>query len=368
MKTAFFAKSMLEEHCAPRVTYPFTLRTNLPALRTAHVDAVFSAVYVPEREVAKDACVPAALSSLTRPGRRLQKSFDDPPPEVAHRILDSIESDIEGSPLRHARSSEELDDIVRDGDVALLHTIEGAHALGRPQDGATVDQLLANLEEFHRRGVCLMAPAHFYDVGIAPNIQGVPKTWYLKVVNSFRKQWAAEGNREPLPEIGRHIIDRMVKVGMLIDLTHMNPTARRDVYARVPDDTPIAMTHVGHRELADFDMNPDAEEIAEIARRKGVIGVIFLKYFLNGKNRGRAVREILDTMEQLLEDGNEQCVAWGSDFDGMTNPPNDLRSHAELPRLAAGMLERFGPDTTARILGSNLHALLRRGWQAPRND
>jgi membrane dipeptidase len=362
MKTGFFRKSLHEEHAAPWNTYPFTLRTDEPSLRAGGVNAVLSAIYVPEPQVAEDARVFSALGSLSPSVRRMKKTFERDGADVASELIDSLDAELRsGAGTSAARSLAELDRINREGKIAFLHTLEGGHALASRSQGSPAELLPA----FHARGVCMVTLAHFYDVGVAPNIQGVPKTWYLKALGCFREQWASESSQERLPKAGRACVEAMLDLGMLIDLTHMTPESRADVLDQAGTKSPLVMSHVGCYDLMPSRMNPRADEIRRIADTGGVIGVIFLNYFLNGKQRGKGIDAILATMDCLMQHGGEDCVGWGSDFDGFTNPPNDLTEHSDLPRLVDRMLSHYGERTTAKLLGGNVRRVLEEGWKSP---
>lgn len=362
LKTHFFRKNFYEEHPAPPNTYPFTLRSDEKSLQAGGVNAVCSAIYVPEPQVAEDARVLSALGSLSPGVRRMKKTFDLDGPEVAADIVNSFDAALRaGSGAVPVRSLAELDRANRSGKIGFLHTLEGGHALGSRYKKTHFDILRL----LHARGFCMITLAHFYDVGVAPNIQGVPKTWHWKALHCFRDQWASEHTNEGLPELGRECAEMMTQLGILVDLTHMTPQARSDVYDLTGNRAPLVMSHVGCHDLAPLRMNPTADEVRRLADTGGVIGVIFLNYFLNGKNRGKGIAAILDTMECLMNHGGEDCIAWGSDFDGFTNPPNDLTEPSDLPRLVERMLPKFGERVTAKILGGNARRVLEEGWKCP---
>jgi membrane dipeptidase len=56
-------------------------------------------------------------------------------------------------------------------------------------------------------------------------------------------------------------------------------------------------------------------------------------------------------------------VGIGTDFDGFTDPPDDLKDASELPyltqRLAA---ENYSAEAITKILGGNAMRALRQGW------
>jgi membrane dipeptidase len=109
-------------------------------------------------------------------------------------------------------------------------------------------------------------------------------------------------------------------------------------------------------------MNPDDSEIRAIAAGGGLIGVIFMNYWLRGVHKGRGISHVLDTIAHLIDVGGERCVAIGSDFDGYTDPPDDLREPSDVPALTAALLDRFPVSTVDRLLGANFLQLLAGAW------
>ena len=63
-------------------------------------------------------------------------------------------------------------------------------------------------------------------------------------------------------------------------------------------------------------------------------------------------------------------AALGTDFDGFTDPPDDLVDASQLPRLtqhlyaamASPSERRYGDETIRKILGGNALRVLRAGW------
>jgi membrane dipeptidase len=62
--------------------------------------------------------------------------------------------------------------------------------------------------------------------------------------------------------------------------------------------------------------------------------------------------------------GSWEHVALGTDFDGFTDPPDDCKSEAELPRVRE-LLEAKGvpADAVEAVLGGNARRVLRSGWR-----
>ncbi len=113
-------------------------------------------------------------------------------------------------------------------------------------------------------------------------------------------------------------------------------------------------------------MSPTEDEIRHIASTGGVIAVIFMNSWLGEHESTRtASTPSSRRSRQITEVGGIDTVAIGSDFDGFTDPPDDLEGHltdAEADRGArcdAG----FGDTEIEKILGLNMERVLREGWR-----
>ena len=126
---------------------------------------------------------------------------------------------------------------------------------------------------------------------------------------------------------------------------------------------PLLASHVGA-----FDINPDPYnlkdwEMKKIADSGGMIGVIFMNYWLMPRESHRGLNVITQTLRNFFANAGEDAVGLGTDFDGFTEPPSDLVNAAQLPRLTQRLLaENFSADQVAKILGGNALRVIRQGW------
>ena len=125
-------------------------------------------------------------------------------------------------------------------------------------------------------------------------------------------------------------------------------------------------SHNGVQSMNDVPYNLDEADVKAIADSGGVVGVIFMPYWLDQANPGTRPRCDLE------DDGGAPRarrrlvgpLAIGTDFDGFTDPPDDCKNASELP-LIRELLEGkgvSGPDADA-ILGGNARRVLRAGWR-----
>ena len=169
-----------------------------------------------------------------------------------------------------------------------------------------------------------------------------------------------------LTPTGRAVVERMVELRMVPDVTHCTPVARREVYELVADRIPVIASHNGVQSMNPEPYNLDETDVRAIAASGGVVGVIFMPYWLDQSHPGPGLDAIWRTMDTVREwsGGSWEHVAIGTDFDGFTDPPDDCDSAAKLP-LIREMLEAKGVsrNDAEAVLGGNARRVLRDGWR-----
>ncbi len=323
------------------------------------MNVLFSAIHVPEKKLRDDCWLVRPVSWVT-PG--LARALKGDPFEVTGNMLTGFESAV-AEANRHTtgrkaiivRSLAELELALADParPIVVLHSIEGAHSLGGT---------LANLRTFFDQGVCLLTLAHFYPNGVSPPVAGVPRDHFIRKLGCFRWKPDLEAM---LPPLGESVVEAMLEWGMLVDLTHTTPPARRRIYEINHGRRPLVLSHVGTTRLFDDPMNADPTDIEAIVQCHGLLGVIFMTDWLIGPHPAKAdtLAQIVATIRALVDQGAEDCIALGSDFDGLTDPPDDLREPADLPRLTQALLAAFTAEQVRKFLGQNALRALRTAWR-----
>lgn len=354
LKTFLVGEKFHLPHRPGRGMGVFTLQTSLPSLQDGAFDIQVNTVYVPERGLAEDCFI---VDGLSRAISRVRRGFKDPF-AVTLETLDHFEEAVahaarepKGRVPVVARSVAELEAALRDDRIAVLHAVEGGHSLGGELD---------NLDVLFDRGVCMLTLAHFYENGVAPPVEAIPHDFFLRKVGCFKRP---KDLSLGLTEFGRQVMERMIERGMLIDLTHCTPRAREEAFDINGGRSPLLFSHVGLHELAPYDINPTAEEIKRVADTGGMVGVILMPYFLTTPKNQKGYEPVIETLRRMIDAGGTDAVGIGSDYDGFTDPPDDLREPADFPRFTERLLEVFGSDTAEKILGANFLRVLKTGWR-----
>jgi membrane dipeptidase len=288
----------------------------------------------------------------------------DPNPEAPAntiRMMDLLEQELSGPAAQYARlvrNHNQLDDLLqvrrsnKDFRIAVVHTIEGGHALGGS---------LEPLKLFARRGVALITITHYFNKGIATAANTFP---FFPDANS---RWSNQG----LSEFGREVIKEMEKLGIIVDVTHASSTAIEDILCAA--NKPLVSTHSSVRTLANHSYSLFDEHIQEIALRGGIVGVILCPYWLSNYSGEQAVkghgslRDVVRTIRYVTKIcGTHKRVGIGSDFAGYITKPKEMIDLGEIDKLRKLLLLEFDNDETIveDIMANNVIKFLQNNWRS----
>lgn len=337
---------------------PFSVRTNIPQLQAGGVDVLLSVVYAPEQGIFDECRYLRLLRFFMR--STWKKIYGRPYFDVTSQMLDEMEKQTalaldptSGQPLaKFAHSLTELEAILAQGEgrpVALVHCVEGGHC---------IDGKLENLQALFERGVAYLILAHFFANQIVNPVFPWPES--IQKFGCFRSERDLMLGLTPF---GEQVIEKMVELGMLIDISHCTPPARNRIYEIVGNRRPIIASHIGAYEINPSPYNLKDWELKKIADSGGVAAVIFMNYWLMPHETKRGVNFIARTIEHFVNVGGIEAVGIGTDFDGFTDPPDDLKDASELPYLTQRLLaEGYSDEAINKILGGNALRVLRTGW------
>lgn len=240
-----------------------------------------------------------------------------------HRQIDALERAAAERPdeLRLTTSADEVRAAAGSPLRFGLRGIEGGQALeGR----------LENVEAFARRGVRYLGLLHF-----SANALGRP-------AKGFRSD-AAQG----LTPFGVEVVDECARLGVLVDLAHINRRGFFDAVARRPG--PLLVSHTGVTGVRAHWRNIDDEQLRAVADSGGCVGIIFAPVFV-----GPGLDAVVDHLQHVIKIAGADAVALGSDWDGFVRPTAGLDDPSQLPRLTEALLRRNVPvETIHKLLGAN---------------
>jgi membrane dipeptidase len=361
MNAFLWDRDLRRHYWTGRVFDPLASLTDFKMLAAGGVKVLWSSLHVPEPDYFRCGLIRLA-AHFTAGGRTLLK-------QDSWSCLLVMLADMErqvaraGDRFEVARSNAELDRALAAGRTAIVHTVEGGHVLSAGLAPDDVGERLRRLDQLAERGVASLTLAHLFRNDLAGHAEAMPAGQRDNPICPFD---TGVDLQRGLTDAGRAVLGRMVELGVVPDVTHCTPVARREVYELVADRVPVIASHTGVQSLNPEPYNLDESDVRAIAATDGVIGVIFMPYWLDASHPGPGLDAIWRTLEQVRDwsGGTWRHLALGTDFDGFTDPADDCKSEAELPRVRE-LLERKGvgrADVEA-VLGGNARRVLRAAWR-----
>lgn len=242
--------------------------------------------------------------------------------------------------------------------IRLCRTVEeieaaeaaGALACGLHMEGAdAIDADLGALEMLHRAGLRSLGPVWARQNAFG---YGVP----------FR--FPASPDIGPgLTEAGKRLVRACNRLGVLIDLSHLNEAGFRDV-ARL-SDAPLVATHSNAHAVSPSSRNLTDDQLRMIAETGGVVGLNFATFFLreDGRRADTPVETMIRHLDRLVSILGEDGVALGSDFDGAP-PPDAIKDASGLQAIPTAMKAAgWSDELIRRACRDNWLNVLRRTWK-----
>jgi microsomal dipeptidase-like Zn-dependent dipeptidase len=386
---------------------PIDVQTAFPLLEEGDIDVLISVAYPLEKRLFNDVKIlnVIPLSWIRNlPFTLVKKVWAEviTPPyfKVANTMLDMMEQAVKAYNDTHpkravhfAHSGDELQSLLKQPDkpIVLIHGMEGGHSLEGEiglkhneqrwdeltptEQEALAEEVLANLDSLAKRGVAYLVLAHFYPNKLIMPVFPYPEHLALSIIprDKLENVWHDVNLTEGLTELGRRVVRRMIEIGMLIDISHATPKARQDIYKLVEESNrkaPIVIaTHVGAYAINPSPYNLADWEIQWIADHHGIVGVIFMTYWLMPTETKFGLNFISRTIEHILQVAGEDVIGFGTDFDG-ADPPDDLVNESKLFYLTERLYSEYSvtgqrkytDEQIKKILGGNAVRVLMEGW------
>ncbi|MEP7072270.1 MAG: membrane dipeptidase [Verrucomicrobiota bacterium] len=307
--------------------------------RTGMVEAQ----YLPELEAGNVSLVGAAIYIE-----------DEYLPEHALRVaLDQaalLSRELERSPRwRLCRTFREIEEAEGARKIGLLLTMEGVEPLGE-------DLLL--LRSFYELGLRSLSLTH-----ARPNAAATG--------GLFAGRAPAKG----LTTFGKELVEECERLGVILDLAHINPAGFEEVCALT--SRPLIVSHTNARRFYDIERNISDEQIRMVGARGGVIGVNAI--LVSPLREEATLDRYIDHMEHVASLIGIDGVGLGFDFcefiwnklapvkrdavEARLTAPHflpDLSNHRHTPNLIRRLGERgFNEGDIENVLGGNWRRVLR---------
>jgi membrane dipeptidase len=318
----------------------------------AHTDLVLELVH---RKAEADPFGAHWLPNLQRGGVGLQvvptyvADMESLPEMALRRFMEQVQA-FRRAARDHAdvvvevRTAEDLAIVAAGERMGLMLSMEGVEPLG--YDPTMIDV--------------------FHDLGV----RMASLTWNRR--NPFA-DGAAEPGEGGLSRLGHQLIERMVELGVVIDLAHASERTFWDVVERVDGRAPLVVSHAACRSVYEAPRNLHDEQMRAIAATGGVVGILLVPIFVD-PDRWEISRAI-DHVAHAVEVMGDAHVGFGGDFmeqivralqlvlpaDSLlpASMPADaalegLAGPQDYPNLVSALRERgFDGEGMDRILGQN---------------
>jgi membrane dipeptidase len=208
--------------------------------------------------------------------------------------------------------------------VGGMLSVEGLH---------DIEGNIANLDVLYDAGFRMAGLAHFFDNDIAGSMHG-------------RKKGG-------LTALGREVVQRMEKLGMVVDVAHASHATVADVLAMAT--RPVVSSHGGVQATCKVNRNLNDDEIKGIAKTGGVIGIGYWEGAVCSTRPQDVARAIAHVRDLVGIDH----VGLGSDFDGATITGFDSSQVAAVTQ--ALLNSGFSEEDIRKVTGGNVLRVLRAG-------
>jgi len=293
----------------------------LPELEAGNIGVVGVAIYIEDRYL-PDAGLRVALDQIARLYAETQRCRQ----------------------FTICKSYHEIEKALKEDKIALLITMEGAEPLGTD---------LNLLRIFHELGVRSMGLTHARSN--AAGHGGI---------------FAATGSSpNGLTSFGRDVVRECERLGIIIDLAHINPAGFDEIFS-ITKKPPI-VSHTNVRRYYDIERNISDAQIKMIGERRGVIGVNSL--LVSPREEEGTMDRYIDHIEYIANLIGIDGVGIGFDFfefiyrqwpesrqkelaAKFTSPHfiPDLRNHSHARNLTRRLIEHgFSDEQIEKILRDN---------------
>ena len=169
-----------------------------------------------------------------------------------------------------------------------------------------------------------------------------------------------------LTDLGKEVIDEMYRLGMMVDVSHMNETTFWDTieYARGP----IFASHSSVTALVPHVRNLTDEQIKAVAATGGVVNINFWNTLLSTTPATATISDLVDHIDYIANLVGTDYVGLGSDFDGAAMPV-DLPDASHLPLITKELVVRgYSSHDIDKIMGLNTLRVMKEVQNQAVND
>ncbi len=234
-----------------------------------------------------------------------------------------LKKQLDGTDITWCRCAEDIKKVYAEKGRGIILTVEGGASLG-----GNIDKL----EEMYNMGVRMMT-----------------LTWNGR--NELGDGIGEEDNNG-LTEFGRECIEKMERLGMIVDISHAGEKLFRDV-ADIAKK-PFIASHSNSRSVSTHRRNLTDEQFLCLKNRGALTGMNFCAEFIDKDKTNVKMYDIIKHIGYFLSLGGERCIAIGADFDG-AELPQDMSGIESMNALYERVSEHFGQELADAVFFGNAY-------------
>ena len=316
---------------------------DLPRAQEGDVAGGFFAIFVPRdpSQPGEDfELLPAEVGYRVRMADPLEHTYALRTAMAMVALLFRLEDQSQGQ-LKVVHTVAELEQCLQTGIHAAILHFEGAEA---------IDPDLNSLEVFYRAGLRSLGPV-----------------WSRPTIFAHGVHFAHPASPDTGPgltDLGKELVRACNRLGIMIDLSHLNEKGFWDVAAL--SEAPLVATHSNVHELCRSTRNLTDKQLDAIKEAGGLVGINFAVSDLweNASRDANMPLEILARhLDYLVQRLSIDGVALGTDFDG-TTVPAEIGDASGMPKLL-DFLRAHGYDDAAlrKLAHENWLRVLAKTWK-----
>ncbi|MBQ1375817.1 MAG: dipeptidase [Clostridia bacterium] len=225
------------------------------------------------------------------------------------------------------KSRADYDAAVKAGKIAAILSIEG----GLPLNGDT-----GNLDKFHEMGVRLMTLTWNRYNGIADGI--------------------TEETGRGLTDFGRKVVERMGKLNMLIDVSHLSVRGFYDVMEAHKGI--VVASHSNSIAECSHRRNLTDEQFGLLKASGGGCGINLYADFISDRTTAH-ISDVVRHIEHFMALGGEDSLFIGADFDGIERTVKGLEDVVHIENLYEELLKlNYKEKTVKKLFYDNLERIM----------
>lgn len=159
-----------------------------------------------------------------------------------------------------------------------------------------------------------------------------------------------------LTELGKQYIKELIKNNIIIDVSHASKKTFWDIVdCCAGTNAKLVATHSCVDSLCNHNRNLDDDQIRQIAKMNGIIGICYYNYFL--KSDGKAsIDDVIDNILYIKNLVGINYVGLGSDFDGVGEDglPKGIDGIKDVHKIREKLREKALDDyEIEKVMGDN---------------